>query len=327
MIFRRKSHPIAGLSKAKFVKKIMFAAAITASSSAFSVAASMHGVEEKVRPAVVDVFVEFKKPEAPEPIDYVVGNPIDENLCCYKDSCIACDWKVIPSVKGILWPVENHESEIRFGAGLVIDERGYILTSSDLIENAVSIKVESSSNKIHLDARIVGTDQESGLAVIKVDADEPLPALEFADNDAVNVGDSVFVLGNPFGIGFSLAKGIISARGQTLNRRPRHFIEIESEVNAASAGGPVFDGEARIVGVEQSHVKVQSRNGEFVSTSRYAAPRIASEVVEKIIEDDWLEQFSINWMDLLEFENSFGVGHYSVIDWANEIIDHSSIGC
>jgi serine protease Do len=135
------------------------------------------------------------------------------------------------------------------GSGFVIDASGYVITNNHVIAQADTIKVILSDDSEY-EANIVGTDEKTDLALLKIDADKPLQAVKFGDSDASRVGDWVIAIGNPFGLGGSVSAGIISARSRSINSGPfDDFIQTDAAINRGNSGGPLFNTNGEVIGI------------------------------------------------------------------------------
>lgn len=135
------------------------------------------------------------------------------------------------------------------GSGFVITPEGDIVTNHHVVEGAEKVRVRF-ANEEELDAKIVGTDDKTDLALLRVRAAHPLPALPLGDSDALAVGDWVFAIGNPFGLAATATAGIVSAKGRFLGVGPYDdLIQTDASINAGNSGGPLIDQEGRAVGV------------------------------------------------------------------------------
>jgi serine protease Do/serine protease DegQ len=141
------------------------------------------------------------------------------------------------------------------GSGVIISSDGYILTNNHVVEDADELKVALSDDR-ELTAKLVGTDPKTDVAVIKVDAKD-LPFVTIADSDRLRVGDVVFAIGNPLGIGQTVTMGIVSATGRKnvnllTDREPdayEDFIQTDAAINMGNSGGALIDAKGRLVGV------------------------------------------------------------------------------
>ncbi len=150
--------------------------------------------------------------------------------------------------------------EPSLGSGVIISTNGYILTNNHVIADADEIKVAlASGNKLEYDAKLIGTDPKTDIAVLKIDA-EDLPAVVIADSDLLEVGDMVFAVGNPFGVGQTVTRGIVSAvgRGNLGITDYEDFIQTDASINPGNSGGALVDAAGRLVGINTA---ILSRTG------------------------------------------------------------------
>ncbi|MAQ37620.1 MULTISPECIES: DegQ family serine endoprotease [Thioclava] len=166
------------------------------------------------------------------------------------------------------------------GSGFVISEDGYIVTNNHVIEDADEIEIEFFSGK-RLDAKLVGTDPKTDIALLKVESDSPLPFVAFGDSDAVRVGDWVMAMGNPLGQGFSASAGIISARNRELSGSYDDYLQTDAAINRGNSGGPLFDMEGEVVGVNTA---ILSPNGGSIGIGFSMASNVVAKVVEQLKE-------------------------------------------
>jgi len=136
------------------------------------------------------------------------------------------------------------------GSGFVIESNGYIVTNNHVVANATDIEVAFSDGK-KLKAKLIGRDELTDIALIKVEPKSPLPAVTFADDAKVRVGDWVLAVGNPFGLGGTVTAGIISARGrdEVSGAQFTDYLQIDAAINQGNSGGPTFDLAGRVVGM------------------------------------------------------------------------------
>jgi serine protease Do len=138
------------------------------------------------------------------------------------------------------------------GSGFVIDPSGQIVTNYHVIENAFEITVIFSNGE-RLPGRVLSASRLADLALVKVDADHPLPAAHWGNSDLLQVGDQVFAAGNPFGIGLSVSAGIVSAVNRDIHDTPYDdYIQTDATINHGNSGGPLFDMQGDVVGVDST---------------------------------------------------------------------------
>ena len=165
------------------------------------------------------------------------------------------------------------------GSGFVISADGYIVTNNHVIDKADEIVIEFFDGK-ELVAELVGRDPKTDIAVLKVEATEPLPFVGFGDSDIARVGDWVMAIGNPLGQGFSVSAGIISARNRTLRSGPYDdFIQTDAAINRGNSGGPLFNMNGEVIGVNTAII---SPNGGSIGLGFSMSSRVVSRVVNQL---------------------------------------------
>ena len=167
------------------------------------------------------------------------------------------------------------------GSGFVISADGYIVTNNHVIDKADEIVIEFFDGK-ELVAKLVGRDPKTDIAVLKVEASEPLPFVGFGDSDIARVGDWVMAIGNPLGQGFSVSAGIISARNRTLRSGPYDdFIQTDAAINRGNSGGPLFNMSGEVIGVNTAII---SPNGGSIGLGFSMSSRVVGRVVKQLKE-------------------------------------------
>ena len=140
------------------------------------------------------------------------------------------------------------------GSGVIVDSKGYIVTNRHVVEKADRIRVklqdESPASPGH-DAKVIGMDQETDLAVIKIESDRPLPAAKLGNSDGMEVGDWVLAIGSPFGLQETVTAGIVSAKGRNIvpNRQFQSFIQTDAAINPGNSGGPLVNMAGEVIGI------------------------------------------------------------------------------
>lgn len=135
------------------------------------------------------------------------------------------------------------------GSGFIIDPEGHIVTNNHVIDGAEEVTV-TLNDGTKFQAEVIGRDEKSDLALLKVNAGHPLPYVDLGDSASTRVGDWVLAVGNPFGLGGSVNAGIVSARGRDINSGPYDdYLQIDAPINRGNSGGPLFDAYGRVIGV------------------------------------------------------------------------------
>lgn len=167
------------------------------------------------------------------------------------------------------------------GSGFVVSANGLIVTNNHVIEGADEIEANFADGSV-LKAELIGRDPDTDLAVLKVTSDTALPFVEFADSDAAEVGDWVMAIGNPFGFGGSVSAGIISARNRDIQAgRYDDFIQTDAAINRGNSGGPLFNLDGEVVGVNTAIV---SPTGGSVGIGFSIPANLAKQVTGQIAE-------------------------------------------
>jgi serine protease Do len=143
--------------------------------------------------------------------------------------------------------------ERSLGSGVVVDTKGYIITNRHVVEKADRIRVRFQDDPpgVQHEAKVVGTDTETDLAVIKVEADHPLPAAKLGNSDGMQVGDWVLAIGSPFGQAGTVTAGIVSAKGRDIvpGRQFQTFIQTDAAINPGNSGGPLVNMSGEVIGI------------------------------------------------------------------------------
>ncbi|MDD5458327.1 MAG: DegQ family serine endoprotease [Phycisphaerae bacterium] len=135
------------------------------------------------------------------------------------------------------------------GSGFIITADGYILTNNHLVGEADKVMVKINDDK-EVEAKVIGTDPDSDVAVIKVESDKELPFLELGDSEQIVVGQWVVAIGNPFGLSHTVTAGIVSAKGRTVGLATyENFIQTDAAINPGNSGGPLIDIDGKVIGI------------------------------------------------------------------------------
>ncbi|EDQ05229.1 Periplasmic serine endoprotease DegP [Sulfitobacter indolifex] len=166
------------------------------------------------------------------------------------------------------------------GSGFVISEDGYVVTNNHVIESADEITIEFFSGE-ELVAKVIGTDPKTDIALLKVEASQPLPFVSFGDSNAARVGDWVIAMGNPLGQGFSVSAGIVSARNRALSGTYDDYIQTDAAINRGNSGGPLFNMDGEVIGVNTA---ILSPNGGSIGIGFSMASNVVTRVIDQLKE-------------------------------------------
>ena len=165
------------------------------------------------------------------------------------------------------------------GSGFVIDPSGLVVTNNHVIEGADSIQVNFEDGT-SLDAKVMGKDELTDIAILKVNAKKPLPYVRFGNSDKARVGDWVVAIGNPFGLGGTVSAGIISAFDRDIQAGPYDdFIQTDAAINRGNSGGPLFDLDGNVVGINTAII---SPTGGSIGIGFAIPSNIASNVISQL---------------------------------------------
>jgi serine protease DegQ len=177
---------------------------------------------------------------------------------------------------------QGNEPQGGLGSGVIVSPNGYILTNNHVVEGADEIEVVLNDSR-HVAAKIIGTDPESDLAVLKIELDE-LPTIVLGDSGALEVGDQVLAIGNPFGVGQTVTSGIVSAlgRNQLGINTFENFIQTDAAINPGNSGGALVDTSGNLLGINTA---IYSRSGGSMGIGFAIPVTTAKMVLDGIVKD------------------------------------------
>jgi serine protease Do len=205
-------------------------------------------------------------------------------------------------------PQQRPNPRPSMGSGFIVSEDGYILTNNHVVDGADLIVV-SLNDRREREARLVGADALSDLALLKIEADD-LPIVEFGSSESLEVGEWVVAIGSPFGFEYSVTAGIVSAKGRSLPNAEANyvpFIQTDVAINPGNSGGPLFNMKGQVVGINS---QIFTRSGGFMGLSFAIPIDVAMEVVEQLKESGSVER---GWLGVLiqrvdrDLAESFGL--------------------
>jgi len=243
-----------------------------------SVGPSFADIVERVKPAVVSISVTNGSPKialgpkgSPKgmnPKDFLPNLPDDHPLNEFFKN-LPKEWRGQPD--------SSPRPSLAQGSGFVISADGYVVTNNHVIDSAAKIQVSfDKDNKF--EAELIGADQRTDLALLKIKSTQTFPFVKFADKQP-RVGDWVIAVGNPFGLGGTVTAGIVSAQGRDIGSGPYDYMQIDAAVNRGNSGGPTFNLDGEVVGVNTA---IYSPSGGNVGIAFAIPARTASEVVAQL---------------------------------------------
>ncbi len=168
------------------------------------------------------------------------------------------------------------------GSGFIVDPDGFVVTNNHVIRGADQIEVIFADGR-KFEAKLVGADPTTDLALLKIEADAPLPFVSFGDSDVVRVGDWVMAIGNPFGLGGTVTAGIISAKGRNIGAgRYDNFLQTDASINRGNSGGPLFNMDGDVIGVNTA---IYSQTGGSVGIGFAVPATLAASVIKQLREN------------------------------------------
>ncbi len=177
---------------------------------------------------------------------------------------------------------KDQPAQTGLGSGVIVSTEGYLLTNNHVVEGASEIDVQLADGR-QTRARLIGTDPETDLAVLKIDL-ERLPVIAFGDVPALQVGDPVLAIGNPFNVGQTVTSGIVSALGR--NRLGlstfENFIQTDAAINPGNSGGALVDGQGNLIGINTA---IFSRSGGSMGIGFAIPVDTARQVMEGLVRD------------------------------------------
>ncbi|MBB4305057.1 serine protease Do [Rhodobium orientis] len=244
---------------------------------------SFADLAEKVSPAVVSISV---KTEATPNVsffqefpDFPDGHPLERFFRRFGEERFGNRG----DDQGKRWHQRRgrHPYAMAQGSGFLISSDGYIVTNNHVVDNAEEVTVTVQGGKTYT-AKVIGTDKKTDLALVKIEDNGGFPFVSFADKD-VRVGDWVMAVGNPFGLGGTVTSGIVSARGRDIGAGPYDdFLQIDAPINRGNSGGPTFDLDGNVVGVNTA---IYSPSGGSIGIG-FAIPASTVKQIVADLKDD-----------------------------------------
>ncbi len=256
---------------------LIFPATIPAVAQARPAPESFADLAERLLPGVVNISssqtVQSRADrQGPEIPTFPPGSPFEQFFRDFLD-------RNRPGQHGDRGPQAPPHKMQSLGSGFIIDPTGIVVTNNHVIDGADEITVTLQDNT-SLKATLIGRDERTDIAVLKVSSDKPLPALSFGDSDHSRVGDWVLAIGNPFGLGGSVTAGIVSARGRDIQQGPYdNFIQTDAAINRGNSGGPLFNLDGEVIGINTA---IYSPSGGSIGIGFSIPSNLAKTVVAQL---------------------------------------------
>jgi len=212
---------------------------------------------------------------------------------------------------------DSEQKQNSLGSGVIIDAEGFILTNNHVVENADEIKVSLDDDSVRqggIDAKVIGRDPKTDIALIKITPKKPLVAAPLGDSSLLQVGDWVTAIGNPFGLGHTVTVGVVSAKGRTLGGTYDDFIQTDASINPGNSGGPLLNLRGEVVGINTA---IASRVGQSAGIGFAVPINLAKEIIPqlktsgRVVRGQLGVVIQTQWNEALARE--FGVDHGAVI--------------
>ncbi|MFP4845767.1 S1C family serine protease [Winogradskyella sp. PE311] len=175
----------------------------------------------------------------------------------------------------------SQQPQVGTGSGVIISPTGYIVTNNHVIKSADKISITLNNNKSYL-AELIGTDEATDIALLKIEPEEDLPFMAFGDSDEAKIGEWVLAVGNPFNLNSTVTAGIISAKSRDLSgQNTQSFLQTDAAVNPGNSGGALVNTNGDLIGINTA---ISSRTGSYIGYSFAVPSNIARKIVNDIME-------------------------------------------
>ena len=176
------------------------------------------------------------------------------------------------------------------GSGVIIDPKGYILTNDHVVSKADEIKVKILGDEELYDAKVIGSDSETDIAVIKIEVVRSLPYASMGNSEGLNVGDWVLAMGSPFGLEETVTAGIISAKGRDLGTQFQRFIQTDAAINPGNSGGPLVNMAGEVIGINTA---IATGTGSYAGVGFALPSNTAINIYNQIVKSGKVTRGSI----------------------------------
>ena len=188
---------------------------------------------------------------------------------------------VSSTMQDLFYGRQSQRAQVGTGSGVVISPTGYIVTNNHVIKNANEISITLNNNKSYI-AEVIGSDETTDIALLKIDTEDDLPFMAFGDSDNAKVGEWVLAVGNPFNLTSTVTAGIISAKARDLSgQHMQSFIQTDAAVNPGNSGGALVNTNGDLIGINTA---ISSQTGSYIGYSFAVPSNIARKIVNDIME-------------------------------------------
>ncbi|WP_410879628.1 trypsin-like peptidase domain-containing protein [Myroides sp. DW712] len=204
------------------------------------------------------------------------------------------------------------QAQVGTGSGVIISEDGYIVTNNHVIANASELEITLNNNQTYK-AQLIGTEKQMDLALLKINTTEKLPFLTFGDSDAIQLGEWVLAVGNPYNLTSTVTAGIISAKARNLSETGiQSFIQTDAAVNPGNSGGALVNAQGELIGI---NTMISSNTGSYVGYAFAVPSNVTKKIVEDFLEFGNVQQGALgvsgfelnsNWAQKLNLDSSQG---------------------
>src|ERR1035437_6500336 len=183
------------------------------------------------------------------------------------------------------------DAERSLGSGVIVDKKGFILTNDHVIDQATKIQVALDGDANHYSARVIGTDKDTDLAVIKIESDHDLPVARLGNSDGVQVGDWVLAIGSPFGLSSTVTAGIVSAKDRSnVGKQFQRFVQTDAAINPGNSGGPLVNMAGEVIGINTA---IATETGSYAGVGFALPSKMAVGVYNQLIKNGKVTRGSI----------------------------------
>jgi len=208
-------------------------------------------------------------------------------------------------------PGQRSSAVLGVGSGVIVDPKGVVLTNFHVVSDADALDIYLPDGRV-LTAKEWHGDRKTDLAIVRIEADKPLPYLELGDSDAMEVGDRVLAVGAPFGLASSVTHGIISAKSRNLRiNQYEDFLQTDAAINPGNSGGPLVSLDGKVIGINSA---IKTRSGGFQGVSLAISSNLCRDIMKQLLANGVVKRgyLGVQVRDIdAELGAKLGLKHYS----------------